>query len=105
MKAHRAAWTLAFGEIPIGQHVCHTCDNPPCVRPDHLFLSDHEGNMRDKAVKGRAYKLPRELNHAAKLTSAEVEQVKLRYANGERQRDIGPDFGVTQAAISWIVNH
>jgi len=51
--SHRVSWTLTNGEIPNGFHVCHHCDNPPCVRPDHLFLGTPLDNMRDRDRKGR----------------------------------------------------
>jgi HNH endonuclease len=53
LKAPRIAWTLLVGPIPPGLFVCHQCDNPPCVRPDHLFLGTHRHNMRDASLKGR----------------------------------------------------
>jgi hypothetical protein len=53
MMAHRAAWVMTFGEIPVGYLVCHKCDNHPCVRPDHLFLGTPRDNMIDMYSKGR----------------------------------------------------
>lgn len=51
--AHRVAWELTNGPIPDGLVVCHHCDNPPCVRPDHLFLGTVQDNTDDKMRKGR----------------------------------------------------
>jgi hypothetical protein len=52
--AHRVAWESSFGPIPDGLFVLHRCDNPPCVRPDHLFLGTNTDNVRDSVAKGRA---------------------------------------------------
>lgn len=62
--------------------------------------------MRDKASKNRAYRLPREANHAAKLTLAQAEDIKARYgAGGITQKALGAEYGITQAAVSWLLKH
>lgn len=53
VKAHRYAYALANGPIPEGMVICHRCDNPPCVRPDHLFLGTQKDNIHDMDAKGR----------------------------------------------------
>src|SRR5688500_9072371 len=53
MLAHRAAWIVTHGPIPDGMKVCHKCDNPRCVRPDHLFLGTQHDNIMDCRAKGR----------------------------------------------------
>lgn len=50
---HRVSWMIHFGNIPEAMQVCHHCDNPSCVRPDHLFLGTQKQNIRDCIAKGR----------------------------------------------------
>lgn len=56
VTAHRFSWKLLFGDIPKGKNVLHHCDNPPCVRPDHLWLGSSQDNSDDRQKKGRQAK-------------------------------------------------
>src|SRR5436190_19501979 len=69
--AHRASWILHFGPIADGQNVPHTCDNPPCTRPDHLFLGTRRDNFIDSLTKGRHVFLSK-----AKLSIADVDRIR-----------------------------
>ncbi len=105
LLAHRASWLLAHGELPDELLVCHKCDNPPCVRPDHLFLGTDADNQRDMMRKGRKVVPPQygERNPRAKLTAEQVIEIRRRYAEGETQTKLGMEYGVSQAAIGYIV--
>lgn len=106
-RAHRAAWTLTNGPIPDGMIVCHHCDNPPCVRPDHLFLGFDLDNAADRVAKNRSSRMVThwgETSPKAKLTAAQVEEIRARYAAGRvTQRELGEEFGVGQTQVGRIV--
>ena len=109
-QAHRAAWILTNGAIPDGLCVLHKCDNPPCVRPDHLFLGTNADNMADMVSKGRAAQrdnsnYPRGENHPnAKLTDSAVLEIRARYAAGEMGTyRLASLYHVAQMTIHGIV--
>lgn len=101
LVASRVAWTLAHGD-PGDLVVCHLCDNPPCVNPDHLFLGTRGDNNADMAAKRRAANGER--SPQSRLSDHEVNEIRARYATGGvSQRALGADYGVDQSAISLIV--
>lgn len=125
--AHRVAWTLANGPVPEGLHVLHRCDNPPCIRPDHLFLGTPADNAEDRTAKGRSG--PRcgvspasaargerhwtrqrpdevrrgELAGRARLTAEKVLDIRRRHAAGESLSALGREYGVTHVSIAAVV--
>lgn len=106
--AHRFSFSLHFTESIEGKEVCHDCDNPPCVRPDHLFAGTHTNNMADAASKGRlpGNGLKGDSHPLSKLTSEQVETIRARYKEGGvLQRVLAAEFSVTQRTISRIVLH
>ena len=103
--AHRQAWILTYGPIPDGMCVLHRCDNPPCVRPDHLFLGDNAANAADMTAKGRHACFVGSKHPQAILTEADVVRIRSLITAGGKQRDIAKEFGVNHRTISMINTH
>lgn len=102
LLAHRVAWELANDRpVPPGMCVCHRCDVPACINPDHLFLGTHADNMADMALKKRQPRIPRGERHkASKLTDAIVRLIR---ADGRSQQAIADEYGVSQSNISRVL--
>ena len=84
--AHRFSFFLHYGELPYGYHVCHRCDNPRCVNPNHLFLGTDMANQHDSIAKGRARKARGTAAPTAKLTPFAVREIRARFQGGETNR-------------------
>lgn len=124
-KAHRVSYELTYGEIPTGMNVCHRCDNPRCVNPEHLFLGSQVDNLRDCVQKGRNGTVTKpwriangdrstarlhpetikrgELHKKAKLTTEIV--LYLREHKGEKSsRQFASQFGVSYSLINQVLS-
>jgi DNA-binding transcriptional regulator YiaG len=96
-KAHRASYRFHVGPIPAGMFVCHRCDNPRCINPDHLFLGSPADNSADMRRKGRSTRGER---GSAKLTAENVIEIRTR--RDLTGRAFATRFGVSEATISLI---
>lgn len=99
--AHRVSWRLHRGEIPDGMCVCHHCDTPACVNPDHLFLGTYADNTADMHAKGRASggSMPGESHPNHKLTE---EIVRVILESTEPARVLDRRFGVSGGTCGLI---
>jgi hypothetical protein len=101
--AHRFAYELAFGSIPKGFCVMHSCDNPPCVNPNHLSAGTSKDNTHDMIRKGRQKCGIGERQHCAKLKESDVLRIR-EIAKEASRSSIAKEYGVDPSLISRIVN-
>jgi hypothetical protein len=104
-KAYRVGYELQCGPIPPGGHVCHRCDNPPCVRGDHLFIGDHAANMADMRAKGRMRtpKVHGVHNANATLTDEIALEIIARGDRGERHADIASALAISKPTVQHVL--
>jgi flavodoxin len=106
VAAHRYSYEVFKGEIPHGMFVCHKCDNPSCVNPDHLFLGTRQDNINDRESKGRN-KPPKILSGEngtnSKLTWNDVEEIRHWIQQGWNQTELAKKYKVSPRTISDIV--
>jgi HNH endonuclease len=101
IKAHRASWVLHNGPIPDGLCVLHHCDNPPCVRPDHLFLGDHVDNGQDASAKGRMHQGNDHWN--IKISDEQVTELRFLYKrHSKNQKMLAEKFGISVFTLRRI---
>lgn len=99
---HRVAYRLCKGTFAEKLRVLHSCDNPPCCNPAHLFLGTDKDNSDDKISKGRDRKSHGEEHAKAKLTAAQVLLIRSRDAAGDSRRGMAREFGLNRKSM-WNI--
>lgn len=101
---HRQAWMFSIGPIPPGHQVLHSCDNPPCVNPQHLFLGTQIDNIKDMVSKGRAKGPDSERAKFSKLSWVKVAGIRSAIRSGAIEKQLAEQYGVSESTISDIRN-
>lgn len=97
---HRLSWELKHGLIPDGLCILHRCDNPPCVRPSHLFLGTPGDNNRDTSAKGR--NKYGEAHGRSKLTIDQAVAIRSRRLAGESVSSLSREFDIARGVVRQI---
>lgn len=111
--AHRISWMLVNGVIPVlfdgrSSMICHSCDNPPCCNPSHLFIGNNKINQKDSAVKdqgdrGEFLRCKGQNHPAASKTEVEIKEIKRYLRKGVlTQKEIAKMYGLAQPTIAAI---
>lgn len=118
-RAHRVSWSLHVGTIHEDKCVLHHCDNPKCVRPDHLYLGTKKNNAQDRERRGRSnhavgsrhgrYTHPGQtsgsLNGRAKLNEEMVRELLRRHFQlGEKKAALAREFKLSKTSVGHIVS-
>lgn len=102
VRAHRHSYLAYFGPYNNELLVCHSCDNPACVRPDHLFLGTNQDNAQDAVQKNRTAYGPR--NHKTKLTEKEVLDIVNLWRQGVPRKIISQRFNIDASVVTRIMS-
>ncbi len=130
-RAHRVSWEMHFGAIPEGLLICHRCDTPGCIRPDHLFIGTQQDNLDDMYQKGRGptgdknglrkhpearspgerngskthpERVPRGDQHACcKFSWVVVQQIKTKWEAGKDKKALMSEFHISKSYLNSIL--
>lgn len=105
-RSHRLSWEMMNGKIPEGHVICHSCDNPKCVRPSHLFLGTQAENLTDMRNKGRnRFSFKGSKHPHAKFSEREINVIRGIYLTQNiTQSEIARRFNTSQQSINRIIN-
>lgn len=104
-RAHRVAWIFTNGKLSEDIDVLHSCDNPRCCNPNHLFLGNDKDNSDDKISKGRFVSNPGEKSWNHKLFDQDIFDIRKKFSTGNyRQCQLANEYKVDSSEISRIVN-
>lgn len=100
LLAHRVSYAMRFGEPPPHLHVCHRCDNPKCINPDHLFLGTDLDNQNDSKNKCRSSSIRSEYkgpgHPCARLTIDQCKAIVADFETGTyTKRALGEKYGIS----------
>lgn len=101
-RAHRASFELYICEIPKDLKVLHTCDNPACVNPEHLWLGTQADNAEDRESKGRGHNRAGTAHGCSKLTESDIRQIR---KDRRTTKQIADTYGTHRGHISDIKNY
>lgn len=108
MKAHVFSWCLKTGKLSTDGFICHTCDNPSCVNPEHLYEGTRQDNVDDMVRRKRNYtggcRHSGESHYKSNLNQEQVDEIRLLFKNGVRQCDIARKFSITLKQ-TWNIVH
>lgn len=98
------SWWLTNGEIPDGKQLNHKCNNPSCVRPDHLYAGTQSENMRDRHNCGKYVRFNHgNINGKSKLNDLIVLEIRRLFKTGETLSNLGKKFNVTSQCVSSVI--
>jgi len=106
-RSHRLIYIDTYGSIPEGMCICHSCDNPSCCNPNHLFMGTHVDNMKDCRNKCRTGggSRPGEECGKHKFTNEEILDIRKKYKTGlYSQRNLAKEYNMSQTNIKDIIN-
>lgn len=103
VQVHRMAYELEYGPILDGLLVCHSCDNPPCCNPKHLFTGTHADNVADKEAKNRGNHTRKKGQPHRKIT--ESQALEIFHLRGKESQGItGNRYGINRTQVYLIQN-